>query len=325
MPVGERLRRARLERGLSLEQVSKHTKVQPWILDAIERDDLSRIPGGVFIRGYLTSFARAIGLDPIDIVTAHFGAPPAPADPEPPPPVVEPPRPTGTPLWQMAVIVAAVITVGVLWRGAARRDAHPVAASKPASAASSRTSEQPEPSQNRVAAPTATTGVVAAAAPIDTQHLSETKPISAGNAPLVVELHATGEAWIEATVDGERKAYRLFNQGETLRLDGQKEVRLLVGDAGAVTYTVNGKPAPPLGGPGIVRSVVISGDSSGIPVTSHPVADDATHDGGHPAAGLTPPPSTVASGAISEPTPDVRDQNGKETPASDAGAPTPDR
>ena len=63
MAVGERLQRARLERGLSLFQVSEETKVQHWILGAIERDDLSRVPGGVFIRGYLMSFAGAVGLD----------------------------------------------------------------------------------------------------------------------------------------------------------------------------------------------------------------------------------------------------------------------
>jgi hypothetical protein len=78
-----------------------------------------------------------------------------------------------------------------------------------------------------------------------------------------VELHTTGEAWIEATADGERKAYRLFDEGETLQLEGQSQIRLLVGDAGAVRYTINGQPALPLGNAGDVRSVIISGDTIG--------------------------------------------------------------
>jgi hypothetical protein len=78
------------------------------------------------------------------------------------------------------------------------------------------------------------------------------------NAPLVVQLHANNEVWIEADADGERKAYQLFEQGQDLRLEGQKEIRLIVGDAAAVSYTINGKPGRPLGGTGEVRQFVVS-------------------------------------------------------------------
>ena len=62
MSTGERLRRARLDAGKTLDQVAADTKIQLWILEAIERDDLSRVPGGIFVRGYLTAFARAVGV-----------------------------------------------------------------------------------------------------------------------------------------------------------------------------------------------------------------------------------------------------------------------
>ena len=64
--------------------------------------------------------------------------------------------------------------------------------------------------------------------------------------------------WIEADADGERKVYQLFEQGQELHLEGQKEIRLLVGDAAAVSYTINGKPGRPLGGNGVVRQFVVS-------------------------------------------------------------------
>ena len=60
--------------------------------------------------------------------------------------------------------------------------------------------------------------------------------------------------WIEASADGERKAYQLLEQGQELRVEGQKEVRLLVGDAAAVSYTINNRPGRPLGGAGVVRA-----------------------------------------------------------------------
>jgi hypothetical protein len=70
-------------------------------------------------------------------------------------------------------------------------------------------------------------------------------------------LHATGEVWVEASADGDRKAYRLFEAGEALTLNAQQQVHLLIGDASAATYTVNGVEAPPLGGPGVVRDLTI--------------------------------------------------------------------
>src|ERR1700741_5185933 len=69
--VGERLREARDQAHLTLRDVSAQTKIPSWILADIERDDLSRIPGGIFTRGYLTSFARTVGLDG-DALWAHY-------------------------------------------------------------------------------------------------------------------------------------------------------------------------------------------------------------------------------------------------------------
>lgn len=64
MPMaGARLRQAREQAGLTLHDVAKQTKIQRWILTAIEEGDLSRVPGGIFIRGYVTAYARAVGLD----------------------------------------------------------------------------------------------------------------------------------------------------------------------------------------------------------------------------------------------------------------------
>jgi cytoskeletal protein RodZ len=259
MPVGERLRRARLERGASLGDIARETKIQSWILEAIERGDLSQVPGGVFVRGYLQSYARAIGLNPADILAAYAAEQPLPAEPQPP--VAEPPRPTGTPLWQTAVIAAAVITLALMWRNAARTqsDSAGDAGTESPAALQSPVSVSPASQQSARdgAEPAATAGSSVPAAAVD----GAAVPPAA--APLLVELHTTGEAWIEATADGERKVYRLLDEGQTLHVEGQKQIRLLVGEAGAVRYTINGQPARPLGEAGDVRSVVISSETIG--------------------------------------------------------------
>ena len=117
MSIGERLRRARLEQGLTLADLSDRTKVQHWILDAIERDDVARVPGGVFIRGYLMSFARAVGLDGEGLWQDFRDEMPSPtaeaaAVQRPSVPAIGP--------WTIVRVAAVVLVVAVVWRNIPR-------------------------------------------------------------------------------------------------------------------------------------------------------------------------------------------------------------
>ena len=269
MSTGERLRRARLDAGKTLHQVAAETKIQLWILEAIERDDLSRVPGGVFIRGYLTAVARAVGVSPSEVVTAHSPeTPPPPAVTPVPSPPPDPNEGSTTPLWQYVVIVAMVLAAAVVWRNmtqsnhevAAARTPPPPVSAPPATLSAPAAPPAPAnlpPESGATATPgaTATTGATSPVAPAEPH---DADPAAPTNAPLVVELHANGEVWIEADADGERKAYQLLEQGQELRIEGQKEIRLLVGDAAAVSFTINGKPGRRLGGTGEVRQFVVS-------------------------------------------------------------------
>jgi cytoskeleton protein RodZ len=61
---GARLRAQREERRVALATVSERTKIKLSLLEALERDDLSHWPTGIFRRSYIRSCAQAIGLDP---------------------------------------------------------------------------------------------------------------------------------------------------------------------------------------------------------------------------------------------------------------------
>jgi hypothetical protein len=161
------------------------------------------------------------------------------------------------------VIVAMVLVAAVLWRNMTRAS-HDVAAAptSPPPPVSAPLTKVPAPaatpapaSQLTESGATATTG---ATPPTPPAKPPDSTPAETTNAPLIVQLHANGEVWIEADTDGERKVYQLFEPGQELRLEGQKEIRLLVGDAAAVSYTINGKPGRPLGGTGVVRQFVVS-------------------------------------------------------------------
>ena len=62
----------RESRGISLEQINKDTKIRIKYLEAIESGELSKIPGGeVYIKGFLSSYGEAIGLDSDQIIQQY--------------------------------------------------------------------------------------------------------------------------------------------------------------------------------------------------------------------------------------------------------------
>jgi transcriptional regulator with XRE-family HTH domain len=61
---GPNLRRIRLQRGVSLQQLAADTKVNETLWAGLERNDFSRWPNGIFARAYIREYAKAIGVDP---------------------------------------------------------------------------------------------------------------------------------------------------------------------------------------------------------------------------------------------------------------------
>src|SRR5580658_5848487 len=69
MPAfGENLRREREMRGVSLEEISSATKISLRFLEAVEREDFAKLPGGIFSRSFIRSYARYLGLDVVRVV-----------------------------------------------------------------------------------------------------------------------------------------------------------------------------------------------------------------------------------------------------------------
>src|SRR6478672_5962674 len=78
---GGKLRQARERRGISLRQVASSTKIAAAALDALERNDISKLPGGIFSRAFVRSYAIEVGLDPDETVREflqRFDQDPAP-------------------------------------------------------------------------------------------------------------------------------------------------------------------------------------------------------------------------------------------------------
>ena len=69
---GEELRRERLVREITLEEISASTKISVRLLKALEDSDISRLPAPAFTRGFIRSYAIHIGIDPEEKVCAYL-------------------------------------------------------------------------------------------------------------------------------------------------------------------------------------------------------------------------------------------------------------
>ena len=225
---GKQLKRARETRGISLRQIAAVTKISVGALEALERNDISRLPGGIFSRGIVRSYALEVGLDaeqtvrefiekfPHDSVTA--GSPHVPQEDHA---AIESEREsaaTAVTLVGISIPIIGIILYMTLW--------------------SPRTPARP-PDAARVA-------------PAD-----QAAAIQVAAEPLRFELAVSRAVHLEIDVDGIRHDARDLVAGERLAFDADHGMRLTVSDAAAVQLSINGQPAVPLGDVNQARTVEI--------------------------------------------------------------------
>ena len=68
--IGNALRSERLRHGLTLEQIATQTKIGQYLLQAIEANQFDRLPGGLLTRSFLRQYAQVVGLDAEEVVAS---------------------------------------------------------------------------------------------------------------------------------------------------------------------------------------------------------------------------------------------------------------
>jgi pyruvate/2-oxoglutarate dehydrogenase complex dihydrolipoamide acyltransferase (E2) component len=132
-------------------------------------------------------------------------------------------------------VAAIVVYFGTAGRRAAVRHALGVQASEPAAPSSPTIAPQPTPVDADRDAP----AVVASRAAV--------APDGQDADRLVVQLKAVQRSWVSAIVDGQRAVQRVFQPGDEQTLDVRRDIVLTAGDGGAITVTLNGAAAKPIG------------------------------------------------------------------------------
>src|SRR5512147_1210597 len=69
--VGQHLRQQREAKAMSIEEVARATRVPMSSVERLESDQFDELPGEVFVRGFMRSYARAVGLDPDDVLARY--------------------------------------------------------------------------------------------------------------------------------------------------------------------------------------------------------------------------------------------------------------
>lgn len=233
--VGERLKAAREQKKLSLEDIADQTRIPLRHLQNLEAGDWSNLPAPTYTIGFAKSYASAVGLDRTEIgedLRAEMGGQrfESGGNAE----VFEPADPARTmPRWLVLSAIGAIVLLVVIMTWLNNRSLEPDVAPEPA----------PE-----VAATAPTQNAPTAAQPAP-------QPAQPASGPVV--LTATEPAWIQVTDGGRTLFSGELAAGQTFTVPQDAAAPLLkAGKPEALRVTVGSATAPPVGQPGRVASNV---------------------------------------------------------------------
>ena len=269
---GDRLRRERESRKISLDDIAKATKISKRHLVELEEERFKDLPGGIFNKGFVRAYARYLELDEEEMVREYV-ATEAAAMAETTPPIamettklmasmavakeqqesVRRPDPVTR---LMTFAVAAVVMLGVggfaykYYEEQQSTGTAQAAESAPETSVavkaeiptqtsveiSTTRSEQVSPKSEQVSTVSQTTVSPTAIAPAP-------EPGQSSNG-IFVELHANAESWLLVKADGRDPVEMTLSANQTKKFFAEKELVMKLGNAEAVEITQNGQRYP---------------------------------------------------------------------------------
>ncbi|MCH2253794.1 MAG: DUF4115 domain-containing protein [Vicinamibacterales bacterium] len=239
--VGARLRAAREAKQISLREIAATTKISVSALEALEENDVAQLPGGIFTRAFVRSYATEVGLDPEEVVRDFVAQVPAEGIDEEEKydsqsrehDLFQSQQRMAATVLKLVAISAAVLLLYLGWTVTTGTDAPeaPVAETAPA-----------------LLAPVA--GSVRTEPPVTAEPMSQES--------LTIVLRPRGDCWVSLTIDGELVFEDLMHAGDRESYAAADEMRLIVGDAGAFGFTINQQDGRSLGVSGVTVTARIT-------------------------------------------------------------------
>ena len=227
--LGDTLRERRTSLGISLEEVEASTHIRARLLAALEEGNYDRLPNPGYVRGYVSSYARFLELDPVPLLNMYkaetgTGAPPKFDLPQ----ASEAVAPTGQQHavpWRgvlVFVLIVAIISLAVwavtrIWSGPEPTPPEPASIEEPVPDTSEEATEPVE--------------VKPTPAPA-----SEAQPFT-----LTVRVAEDGASWLRITVDGKPAYEGVLAAGQTKEYEVSKKASVRIGRPESVTVFRDGK------------------------------------------------------------------------------------
>lgn len=285
-PFGEYLKQARKKKRLSLEQIASKTRIQERHLQALESEDFADLPAKVFAKGFVRSYAKALGLDEEEALQCFLetsGTFYDQSQPEQPQPHVQVKLEAASRQsinWNFVVAALVIIAAGAIWYGLPQQQESPIVLSEPEISSPVEPTEEPIPplsdSQENIApealvdsVPTPPSSPISVPAlrtptpPITTP--VEPIPLTSPNPPAVeitadgshiLEIEATQLTWVVVQSDKQAPNEALLQPGQRTTWKANEQFLITLGNAAGVVIRLNGVSQGPFGKPGqVVRDI----------------------------------------------------------------------
>jgi cytoskeletal protein RodZ len=272
---GERLKKEREKRGMTLEDVSGATKISVRNLRALEQEKFDQMPGGIFNRGFVRSFAKHLGLDDDQVVADYREAAGEsvptldPADIPAPghtpekvagPPSSPPRESSGQVPWAalIGLVVLGAIAAG-FWSYHSHRKTSETSALAVEPTPGGRPAEAPSPSPEAAMPPgprsDANTAPTSSPPPSPE---TQSPPAGVAGSGFDLALRAHDEVWLSSAVDGKPPSEAIMEDGQSITVHASDRAILKVGNAGALDVVFNGQRVPVRAAEGEVRTLTFT-------------------------------------------------------------------
>ena len=275
---GDRLRREREMRGITLDEITESTKISRRHLEALETEHFDQLPGGVFNKGFVRAYARFLGIDEDRAVADYSAASNEQPEPENKFPLEiheQPnralnPRRSNLPLvFAIAALVGVLVGYGFWVKYKAHNSAPTESVRQPAPASvaepqsSAATNSQPVASrapESKDEAVTATKQAPAEVAPAPQpvepkREAAATKSAddpsssssSSSQSAFYIQIKAKEDSWVSIVADGKSVMQRVLPADKHKNIKAGKTLVLRTGNAGGIEVSFNGRPLGALG------------------------------------------------------------------------------
>lgn len=289
---GNYLRTTREQKGIRLEEIASITKVNLHILSLLENNRFSELPPDPFIRGFITAYAKYVGLDPRTALAKYteqlvknqnLESPVAPATPKRPPSesvqanqIIQKPSHLSFLKVGVSVSVLLIAVVGLSLLVLGRRTAKPVVAVRTAQVQPTNTAAEPvsqsttspfsTPPENSAGQkgptdPTPDPRLPASPQEASVAQQSSTSPIPAPEYKHHLTVEGKARVWMKIVFDDLPPKESFLQPGQTVSFSATQKIKLVLGDRTAARVLYNGTEDPGVKFQGTIYSYIFPANS----------------------------------------------------------------